>query len=386
VAAEVATGRTVDRDGANDPVVDTRFGVRPRGADMNDKRTPSARRGRQGFLKLTLLVLVAYLAVGGLLSMVYPEREILREGFQFAAAVPGGDTDRSLEQMGPLVVDAARQHEIDQYLAWSQPPTDATRLLPPVNPPTFPPEYRLGAEQKTYAILNPLTFQPLQSRDGDWEWAVLMARRGRLDLLDTATGVRSTLTGRGLEQPIERDLGVSRPNAAVVVQQLGHYRPAPRGVGRTVFSKGSEIDRFVAEGDFVSRSFDLNSERPVAISLETDLSNAWMSVQGRLHSREAGQQREFSLMLREVHGHGPATTAGEAGVRRVRYLPAVPPGTYTLHLHAERSSASTAQLLMQVHEGGEHHWGTLFWLMVVVGGVGAGLGLVSFSEQKMSEA
>ncbi len=348
--------------------------------------TTSAGASRRGYFKLTLVLLGVYLAVGALLSVVYADRKALSEEFRFAGARVLVE-DAASGGGGPVVVDAARQDEIDRYQAWSKPPTGSTRLDPPISPPGFAPRFRLGRQQRIYAILNPLTLQPLQAGKTDWEWAVSMARRGRLDLLDTQSGVRSTLTGQGLEQSMDTDLGVQRQSTSVVMLQLGDYRPPPGPSAGAGSGTGSPPDRHrVEDADFVSRTFELTTERPVAVTLEADLSNAWMSIQGQLHNDTTRQQQTFSLMLREVHGVGSTGSGdGVLGVRRVGYLEAVPRGNYTLHLHAERSATSPGRLLMEVHEGGSHNWSTLLGLMVVVGGVGLGLGVASPVEQPLLE-
>ena len=316
------------------------------------------------FFSLTVWVLGGYLAVGVFLSLVFSDREVLREEFRFA----GNDVGRAAANEDMQVLDAARQHEVDDYLAWASCPGPGSTVahLSVDNPEVAPPTCRLGKPGQVFAIMNPLTAMPLEATVADWKWAGLMASRGRLDLMDTRSGVRKTLTGSKLEQLLDED----RDNDDDMILQLGNYRPGPRMVSVAA------TDSFAAEGDFVSRPFELTSERPVAVSVEAGLDNAWLSVEGRLHNETTLRQQEFSLKLREFHGVADSPRGDETfETRHVGYLAAVSPGTYTLHLHAERSSASPGQLVAEVREGGSYHWPGLLRWMAIVGGVGVGLGL-----------
>ncbi|MEC9009968.1 MAG: hypothetical protein VX877_11950, partial [Planctomycetota bacterium] len=165
-----------------------------------------------------------------------------------------------------------------------------------------------------------------------------------------------------------------------VILQLGDYRPGPKVVSATAPAS------FAAEGDFVSRPFELTSERPVAVSVEAGLDNAWLSIEGRLHNETTLRQQGVSLRLREFHGVTGARENDETfETRQVGYLAAVPPGTYTLHLHAERSSASPGEMVVKVSEGGSYHWPGLLWLMAIVGGLGVWLGLFSSTRSMVPQ-
>ena len=136
----------------------------------------------------------------------------------------------------------------------------------------------------------------------------------------------------------------------------------------------------------MSRPFELTSERPVAVSVEAGLDNAWLSIEGRLHNETTVRQQGVSLMLREFHGVTDTPESDETfETRHVGYLAAVPPGTYTLHLHAERSSAAPGEMVVQVSEGGSYHWAGLLWLMAIVGGLGVGLGLFSSTRSMVPQ-
>ena len=332
---------------------------------------------RPKFFSLTVWVLGSYLAVGVVLSLVYVDREVLREEFRFA----GGDMVRAAVTGEMQVLDASRQHEADRYLEWARrPKPDAIAEHPGSAAPAFAPQCRLGKSAQVFAILNPLTATPLESTAADWNWAGVMASRGRLDLLEIRSGLRWTLTGSNLERLLDEENEGGRGGADGMTLQLGDYRPGPRMLSVTA------TDNFATEGDFVSRPFELASERPVAVAIEAGLENAWLSVEGRLHNEKTLGHQRVALKLKDFHGVVGSSETGETVVtRRVGYLAAVPPGTYTLHLHAERSSASPGEMLVMVNEGGSYHWPGLLWLMGIVGGVGVGLGLFSSRRSVVSQ-
>jgi len=329
------------------------------------------------FFSLTAWVLGGYLAVGVVLSLVYVDREVLREEFRFA----GDDMVRAAVAGEMQVLDASRQHEVDRHLNWAKRPKPGeTAAHTATARPAFAPRCRLGKSEQVFAILNPLTVTPLEATVADWDWASLMASRGRLDLLDTGSGLCWTLTGSNLERLLDAEQEGDRGRDNGMTLQLGDYRPGPRMV--SVAATGS----FASEGDFVSRPFELTSERPVAVSVEAGLANAWLAVEGRLHNETTLQQQKFSLMLREFHGVADSSKSGKTfETRHVGYLSAVPPGTYTLHLHAERSSASPGQLVAEVREGGSYHWPGLLRWMAIVGGVGVGLGLFTSTRSAVPQ-
>ena len=332
---------------------------------------------RPKFFLLTVWVLGGYLAVGVVLSLVYVDREVLREEFCFA----GDDMVRAAVTGEMQVLDASRQHEVDRYLDWARRPnSDATAADSVAPPPAFAPQCRLGQSKQMFAILNPLTVTPLEATVADWNWASLMASRGRLDLLETGSGRRWTLTGSSLERLLDEEQEGGRGGDDGVTLQLGDYRPGPRVVS------AAATDSFTSEGDFVSRPFELTSERPVAVSVEAGLDNAWLSIEGRLQNETTLRQQGVSLWLREFHGVTDAWESDETfETRHVGYLAAVPPGTYTLHLHAERSSAAPGEMVVKVSEGGSYHWGGLLWLMAIVGGLGVGLGLFSSTRSMVPQ-
>ena len=362
-------------------------------------RPPGGERSASftGSFKLTGFVLCTYLAVGIALSVVFTDRVALRTGFRFATTQPGVEHDRAEGAVQDLAVvrDEDRQCEIDDYLAWSRRPPTGSLVAPQNAPPEFPPRFRLA--HTTYAILNPLTNQPLVASHRDWSYAVTLARRGRLDLLELSAGVPKTLTGSGIERQmdwgLQVDLGLQVVGGSVMPGTLecGRYRPPPDGLTPELLS-GLETsdsacgDRWARFGDFVSRPFELTTGRPVQVSLHCRVSNAWVSVAGRLYNESTGEVQEFSLELLEVHGERPVGIEQQGGPRRVGYLPAVAAGSYTLHLAAQRSSSAPGELMMIVNEGGTYHWNGLCWMMGVVGVVGCGLGLVSPGNDDLEQA
>ena len=373
---EAATGPTVGRATASESLLGEDNVARTEEAKVSDT-TDCSSGVRPKFFSLTVWVLGGYLAVGVVLSLVYVDREVLREEFRFA----GNDMVRPAVTEEMQVLDASRQHEIDRYLDWAKrPKVDATAGHSVASGPAFAPRCRLGKSQKLFAILNPLAVTPLEATVADWNWANLMASRGRLDLLETGSGRRWTLTGSNLERLLGEQQEDGRGGDDGMTLQLGDYRPGPRVVSVTA------TDSFAAEGDFVSRRFELTSERPVAVSVEAGLDNAWLSIEGRLHNETTFQQQRVSLMLREFHGVADTRGSDETfETRHVGYLAAVPPGTYTLHVHAERSSASPGEMVVKVSEGGSYHWPGLWWLMAIVGGLGVGLGLFSSTRSMVPQ-
>ena len=152
------------------------------------------------FFSLTAWVLGGYLAVGVVLSLVYVDREVLREEFRFA----GDDMVRAAVAGEMQVLDASRQHEVDRHLNWAKRPKPGeTAAHTATARPAFAPRCRLGKSEQVFAILNPLTVTPLEATVADWDWASLMASRGRLDLLDTGSGLCWTLTGSNLERLLD---------------------------------------------------------------------------------------------------------------------------------------------------------------------------------------
>ena len=375
-AVEEATGPTVGPAGASESLVGEDNVECSEEAKVSDTMDCSS-GVRPKFFSLTVWVLGGYLVVGVMLSLAYVDREVLREEFRFA----GDDMVRAAVTGKMQVLDASRQYEVDRYLDWARrPKSGATETDSAASRPAVAPRCSLGESGQMFAILNPLTVTPLEATVADWNWASLMASRGRLDLLETESGQRWTLTGSNLERLLDEEQKGGRGDDDGVILQLGDYRPGPKMVSATAPAS------FAAEGDFVSRPFELTSERPVAVSVEAGLDNAWLSIEGRLHNETTLRQQGVSLRLREFHGRTDARENDETfEAREVGYLAAVPPGTYTLHLHAERSSASPGEMVVKVSEGGSYHWPGLLWLMAIVGGLGVGLGLFSSTRSMVPQ-
>ena len=226
---EAATGPTVGRATASESLLGEDNVARTEEAKVSDT-TDCSSGVRPKFFSLTVWVLGGYLAVGVVLSLVYVDREVLREEFRFA----GNDMVRPAVTEEMQVLDASRQHEIDRYLDWAKrPKVDATAGHSAASGPTFAPRCRLGESRKVFAILNPLAVTPLAATVADWNWASLMASRGRLDLLEAGSGRRWTLTGSNLERLLDEDQEVDRDGDDGMTLQLGDYRPGPRMVSVT---------------------------------------------------------------------------------------------------------------------------------------------------------
>jgi hypothetical protein len=133
--------------------------------------------------------------------------------------------------------------------------------------------------------------------------------------------------------------------AAVVLAILSPNRQ----IFQTTFDLTTPVGQF--SKTFDSSPFELDGTRNVMIEGFSNVSNSWVYVGGVLFNVDTGLVQPFSMPIEYYFG----SDWKEGSRRRRVYLPAVPPGRYTLNFQAEwDQKAASPDLQLTVRHGVMH--------------------------------
>lgn len=132
--------------------------------------------------------------------------------------------------------------------------------------------------------------------------------------------------------------------AAVVALVMGAVITDERQVFRQQF--GLEPMQTQTEPKvYFSEPFELSGKQNIEITARGSVDNSWMYVQGDLYNEATGLVVQFDVPLEYYHGYDGGRWT-EGSTRTLKYLSAVPAGTYSLRLAVERSSFRKSDTLI----------------------------------------
>ncbi len=119
---------------------------------------------------------------------------------------------------------------------------------------------------------------------------------------------------------------------AVVLNERIALRAPPR-------SPASKARTTLVRGSPVKKTFETDTRGNMAITVTSDVRNAWLYVSGRLINETIGTTTEFGVQVTYHSGYAGGTSWATGARRRTVYLGGLSPGEYSVTLTPEWSSA-----------------------------------------------
>ncbi|MEE3373219.1 MAG: DUF4178 domain-containing protein [Planctomycetota bacterium] len=163
---------------------------------------------------------------------------------------------------------------------------------------------------------------------------------------------------------------LSAPRRLVKNTSIAFASASPRNrVYRTHLGTFSPPDQAITQ---YSEPFRLNPGQNIRIRCRAKtVNNSWAYVDGHLYNEGTGVVVPFGVEMSYYHGVDGGESWSEGSLSSSVFLSAVPAGTYSLRLSAQRSSPKTASIGVEIHQG-VPSWTTTFLLL------GAVLALVAY--------
>ena len=171
--------------------------------------------------------------------------------------------------------------------------------------------------------------------------------------------------------------------AAVLACMITHVTAPRRLVKKTsiAFNKASQRSFSKRNGSFrpsdkvateYLESIKLNARQNIRIRcLARTVNNSWAYVDGHLYNEETGVVVPFGVEMSYYHGVSGGESWSEGSRDSSVFLSAIPAGTYSVRLSAQRSHRQTSSIDVEIHQG-VPRWTTTFLLL------GAVLALASY--------
>ena len=163
--------------------------------------------------------------------------------------------------------------------------------------------------------------------------------------------------------------------AAVLTGMITHMTAPQRLVKNTSImfgNKASQRKSMRHNGSFRApdkaatlhlESLKLDARQNIRIRCHAySVSNSWAYVDGHLYNEETGVVIPFGVEMSYYHGVSGGESWSEGSPTSSVFLSAVPAGTYSVRLSAQRSHRQTSSIHIQIHQG-VPRWTTTFLLL-----------------------